>query len=311
MGEVLRVQAQGVADVEQMWRRFAPSARLQRVEPQRFRFDWASADVGGLSVVGYELTASVHSTVAPVDQLMVCRVLSAGAEVWTDTATLDAGQPWATSGDTVRARWNKSARVQAFIFDRALAEPAARQDSGDHTLRLRVRDPRPISPAAGRTWEGAARYVAETLMAGTADPLIEAELRRHALQVTLATFSTTYLESRERAVQRIAAPATVRRALAYIDAHAAEPITIDDIARAAGISTRGLQYAFRRALDISPGEQLRRVRLAGAHAELRDGGSARVADVARRWGFPHTSRFAAFYREAYGVNPAETLRRAQ
>lgn len=99
----------------------------------------------------------------------------------------------------------------------------------------------------------------------------------------------------------------MRRAIAYIEEHAHEPITVDDVALAAGISTRGLQYAFRRAMGVTPTEYLRSERLARAHAELREGARAPVAEVARRWGFASPSRFAKHYREAYGCSPRQTL----
>jgi AraC-like DNA-binding protein len=34
-----------------------------------------------------------------------------------------------------------------------------------------------------------------------------------------------------------------------------------------------------------------------------------VAEIARRWGFPSSSRFAAQFRAAYGVNPKSVLDR--
>jgi AraC-like DNA-binding protein len=33
-----------------------------------------------------------------------------------------------------------------------------------------------------------------------------------------------------------------------------------------------------------------------------------VADAAYRWGFNHLGRFAAAYREKYGVSPSRTVR---
>jgi transcriptional regulator GlxA family with amidase domain len=55
---------------------------------------------------------------------------------------------------------------------------------------------------------------------------------------------------------------------------------------------------------------LRRVRLARAHAGLRDADPGRhtVAEIAGRWGFTHLGRFAEAYRERYGRPPSETLR---
>jgi transcriptional regulator GlxA family with amidase domain len=109
----------------------------------------------------------------------------------------------------------------------------------------------------------------------------------------------------------VAGPRSLRRALAFIDDHAGEPITLAEIAAAAGLSPRGLQDAFRRRLGSTPMAELQRVRLAGAHDELEreDPASARVEEIARRWGFAHPSRFAAVYRRQYGELPSQTLRR--
>lgn len=67
---------------------------------------------------------------------------------------------------------------------------------------------------------------------------------------------------------------------------------------------------FRRYLDMTPMGYLRLVRLDRAHRDLLDADPAttRVQQVAARWGFAHTGRFAAMYREAYGRVPSDTLR---
>lgn len=41
-------------------------------------------------------------------------------------------------------------------------------------------------------------------------------------------------------------PAAVRRAAAFIDAHPDRAVTLEDVAAAAGVTGRALQYAFRR-----------------------------------------------------------------
>lgn len=58
-------------------------------------------------------------------------------------------------------------------------------------------------------------------------------------------------------------------------------------------------------------EYLRRVRLDGVHHDLMMADptqGATVADIARRWGFTPSSRFASFYRAQYGISPSATLR---
>ena len=107
------------------------------------------------------------------------------------------------------------------------------------------------------------------------------------------------------------APAAVRRAAAFIDAHAGEPVTLAEIAAAAGVSSRAVRTGFRRHLGITPSGYLRRVRLEGAHADLAAATPASgitVQAVARRWGWLSRAQFAAAYRQRFGVTPSDTLR---
>jgi AraC-like DNA-binding protein len=310
---IVRVRSRGAADVETTWNRFVPSARLDHPGTGNIAFDWTSLEVPGLSILAYDLAASVRASNQPADQMIACRVSSPTASVRTGAGELlDASAPWLTMPAGIESQWQGRARVRAFVFDQPAAERLARQVSGDDRLVLSTRESAPTSSAAGRQWERAYRYVLDSLLEladlDEAMPLLEAELQRHALLATLGAFPTTFLDAADRAAQARAAPAVVRRAVAYMQQHASEPITIDDVAVAARISTRGLQYAFRRALDMSPTEYLRGVRLAGAHEELQRLDAPVVATVARRWGFASPSRFAAHYRERYGRTPAQTAR---
>ncbi|WP_435744692.1 helix-turn-helix transcriptional regulator [Microbacterium sp. PMB16] len=300
----MQFTSRDVAEVQSTWQQFVPSAALQKIDPHRFRFDWRSADLGSAMLVRYELAAQVHSLAEPHDQLLVCRVDAPDAQVWSGRDTLDARAPWLSDGSQVQARWHDGARVRALVFDRTAAEARARQLIGDDTLQLRSTGFAPHSPSAVSQWEKMFRYLDTALGNDTDDDrIMVAEFERHALMVTLATFPTSLSDSLRRPVQRTGAPATVRRALTYIDENAHLAITIDDVARASFISTRGLQYAFRRALDTTPTVVLRRARLDGARRDLERGERLSVSAVARRWGFSNPSRFAIAYREAFGVAP--------
>jgi transcriptional regulator GlxA family with amidase domain len=109
--------------------------------------------------------------------------------------------------------------------------------------------------------------------------------------------------------RRDAGTATVRRAVAFIEEHADCNITPADIAAAAFVTIRAVQLAFRRHLNTTPTEYLRRVRLDRAHGDLAAAAPDRqtVTAVAYRWGFSNASRFAALYRKTYGVPPSHTL----
>lgn len=106
-------------------------------------------------------------------------------------------------------------------------------------------------------------------------------------------------------------PAALRRAQRYCEEHAGECVSLRDIAAAARVSVRTLQYDFRHHLHTTPLAYLRKVRLAHAHADLvrmaQTGTQSTVTDVATRWGFMHLGRFACLYRETYGQSPSSTL----
>lgn len=307
----MRFSSRDVSRVESTWRDYVPSAVLQKVDPRRFRFDWYSDQLSGVSVVRYALAAEIRSLVEPQDQFLVCRVDGADAAVWSGREHLDPAQPWITDGAQVHARWDEEAEVRALIFDRETVDAFARQMSGNDRFTVRLQELGPRSTAAATHWERTFAYLESSLSdEGDPDDILRAELGRHALSTTLASFTTSVHDARGRPGQTVPAPAAVRRALAFISENAHRGITVDDVAAAVHMSTRGLQYAFRRSLDSTPAESLRRARLDGAHQELRTSTQDSVATIARRWGFAHPSRFAAAYRSAFGTHPSETRRRS-
>ncbi|WP_235882711.1 helix-turn-helix domain-containing protein [Streptomyces apricus] len=137
-------------------------------------------------------------------------------------------------------------------------------------------------------------------------PLITGSTARPSAATVPAVFPHHAPASPISGDSRDAQPATLRRAIAFIEANAHA-----DIAAAAGVTTRAVQLVFRRHLDATPLQYLRRFRLDRAHRELllADPAAQSVTTVAYRWGFSHPGRFAADYRTAYGEPPSPTLRR--
>jgi len=106
------------------------------------------------------------------------------------------------------------------------------------------------------------------------------------------------------------APWHVKRAIDFMRAHLADPISLEDIASAANVSARSLQEGFRRFKMRTPMAYLQYLRLEAAHLDfLNDDLQLTIAAIALRWGFVHLGRFSAVYRAAYGENPSETVRR--
>jgi len=100
-----------------------------------------------------------------------------------------------------------------------------------------------------------------------------------------------------------------QRARDYIETHAADAPAIQVVCRAAGVSWRALNYAFREVFGVTPKQYLQATRLDGVRRELhRRGPAAIITDVANMWGFWHMGRFAADYRRQFGELPSQTLR---
>ena len=105
--------------------------------------------------------------------------------------------------------------------------------------------------------------------------------------------------------------ARLRAAVEFLHEHAAEPLTVSDVARAADLSVRALQESFQRTLDRTPMNYLREVRLRRVRNDLQraDPMATSVAEIAARWGFTHMGRFSGEYLRRFGEYPRHTLRR--
>jgi AraC family ethanolamine operon transcriptional activator len=106
--------------------------------------------------------------------------------------------------------------------------------------------------------------------------------------------------------------APFRRAVDFMRAQLHRDIYLDELARAARISDRGLRYAFTDLLGVSPTRYLALLRLHEASRRLSAAGANRtsVKSVAMSCGWWDLSRFAANYRRAFGEHPSDTLSRA-
>ncbi|MCX2721114.1 helix-turn-helix transcriptional regulator [Roseibium salinum] len=105
-------------------------------------------------------------------------------------------------------------------------------------------------------------------------------------------------------------PRHVKRAIDFMHANMHLPITLTDISRAAGASTRALQMGFKQFRDTTPLAYLRQIRLQAVHSELSNNeNTLTIQEVALKWGFSHMGRFSAQYRETFGVSPSITAKR--
>ncbi|WP_320783491.1 AraC family transcriptional regulator [Streptomyces sp. CRN 30] len=264
--------------------------------------------------VGLEPELSVQ--VDPADALTV-EVFDAGTvEFYArgDTTRYRAGDVAAVTGPGLAFR-SVSENVRGHTL--SLPAPVLAQAAALPPERAgppwQVLSPTPVDAHTAQLWRGVSSYVVSVLHspATAASTLLVANATRLLAHTALAVFATTLTS--DPAPVRVdgadATPETVRRAVAFIEAHADQDIGLTQIAAAASVTPRAIQYAFRRHLDTTPLAHLRRVRLAAAHHDLlaADPRTSTVTRIAARWGFAHPGRFAALYRDAYHTPPSTTL----
>ncbi|WP_306317388.1 MULTISPECIES: helix-turn-helix transcriptional regulator [unclassified Streptomyces] len=206
----------------------------------------------------------------------------------------------------------RGARYNITMLDPELLTQVAAAAPGAARGPVRLLGHRPVSAAAARHLKRAIAHVRDEVLADpavAAQPLVTSTATQYLAASVLAAFPNTAFTRPTATDRHDSHSATLRRAIAHIEAHAQEPLTVAEIAAASHVTVRALQYAFRRHLDTTPLAYLRQVRLAYAHDELRDAipATATVTEIAGRWGFHHVGRFAALYREAYGRSPLHTL----
>ncbi|MEU6845348.1 helix-turn-helix transcriptional regulator [Streptomyces sp. NPDC046716] len=232
----------------------------------------------------------------------------------TEHGSFTTGDVWLANAPErpYRARTEDLEAITVTLPADLLAQAAEEADPR-HRGPLRFTGLTPATADAAAVWERARSYAGVVCAARTPSSPLVRESAAHLLTATaLQVFPNNVVgKDPSLADTRDATPATVSRARTYIEDNAHTPLTLKDIAEAAHVTPRALQYAFRRHLDTTPLAHLRGVRLAYAHEDLKAAephSGVTVTSIAAHWGFVHSGHFAALYREAYGTSPSTTLR---
>lgn len=290
---------------------YFPDIRLGRIDREVFSSRFATTAGPHFSIVDYGIEAP-GAAVGGSDHLVVIMSGGTGYRLAHGRSVIDTSRPFLSPAEGLAGCWESFSAVLVSL-DIAQVERVARTASGDEGFRLTRTGTAPVSADHARHWNAVVAGFRRTLeLAPDAfDSSLVAEGAFHHLATALLhAFHTSWLDVAQRSPEPRAGSSVVRRALEYLQEHAGDPITVQQVAEAAFISTRGLHYAFTRELGESPTEVLRRIRLERARADLAASDrSVTVAAVARRWGFAHPSRFAQAYLRAFGEYPADTLRR--
>ena len=97
-------------------------------------------------------------------------------------------------------------------------------------------------------------------------------------------------------------PSTLVKALAAMEENIETPLTIEDVARMVGISTRHLENQMQRHLRETPQQRYRLIRLRRGR-ELLLHSQLSITEVALATGFASVSTFSHSFRQSLGVSP--------
>jgi len=95
----------------------------------------------------------------------------------------------------------------------------------------------------------------------------------------------------------------IRQADAFLAEHAAQPISVFDVADHVGYSADHLTRIYKEQFGITPHQKMNALRLARAEALLRNT-NLKVAEIARACGFPLPGYFHAAFKEHHRLTPA-------
>lgn len=275
------------------------------------RVEHVRHDLGGVRLDSMHSTLTIDFEVEPLGCLQIGRVAhhTVTYEADGDERHYGPGEVFlAAQPDKPLTACVDQAMFQTIGLDLSLLAEVTDEPHMDAVRRFRAG---PLPTAQASLWQRAVTYATGTLTR----PEAEALLVLDALRRLLATAALTAFDPkvafdlpRDRAD---ATPVMVHRAMAHMEANPDLEISVADIARAAHVSVRTLQLAFRRHLDTTPMAYLRRVRMDLVHADLAaaDPAETTVTAVTARWGFHAVGRFSADYRNTYGEYPRDTLQR--
>ena len=252
----------------------------------------------------------------PTSDPMVVMVLGPGGPIeYRDSAgwkreVYEDGTGCVVAGDTeMRIRWNLPSRQplrMAHIFlpwstaQRVALELA---DSDIAHNKSVLEQPHMDQPAL----RGTVQTLLTAVRSGAPDFFAQTAAQWLALQLLIRDHLSNALPIPHRRV----ADFRLERVLQYMEANVSEPLSLDVLAREAGISRFHFIGLFRRALGTTPHKHLLELR-ADVAASMLATGDRSVIEIALACGFQSSSHFASVFKNKYREPPtAYRLRHRQ
>lgn len=266
----------------------------------------------GIGAMTYGAEVSIEG-IEDEDMLLLMQPLAGAAEVGTRRGTVLSTPAIASvvnTRDLKRMHWSADCTQRVVqISNRALDHHATMMIGRPLSRELEFAQEMPVNAGNAHWWHYASLLSMELSAAsGSESRAVLGSLETLLILKLLESHPNNYSEHLRPQPCKIA-PHHVRRVEQFIIAHAAEPVTLDQLVDVSGVSARALFDGFRRFRGTSPMAFLKAVRLERARDDLRQAEpGTSVTSVACKWGFYQFGRFSAQYRKMFGELPSETLR---
>ncbi|MBP3979445.1 MULTISPECIES: helix-turn-helix domain-containing protein [unclassified Acidovorax] len=188
----------------------------------------------------------------------------------------------------------------AFMLSRQWLED--REQARGRTLRF----PSPRIPIDAALRQSCWRILDLILSAHEAQTAIDDEVER---LLEAAIDASSGQSTNARASVGLSLDHRVRNAIAYMRAHVAEKIAVDDIAAKVGLSRAHFFTLFRDQLNTTPQVFWSAVRVEEAMRQVAEGRA--LTEVALDLGFSAPGNFSRFFKEHTGVSPSVFRRAAR
>jgi AraC-like DNA-binding protein len=215
-------------------------------------------------------------------------------------------------GEPLQLSWSDNCTQLIVQIPRdAIESRLARQIGERPQAMVRFRTAFDLDGPSGREWRRLLNFAVRTVDdrgVFSRGPL-DADLEDLLLSGLLVAQSHNYSDARHRKCETT--PCYVLRAERYMRECFARPLTIADLAGAAGVSERALHGGFRRFRFTTPMRRLNAIRLTTARHRLQQGRPGlTVSRAAADVGCFQFGHFARSYRAMFGELPSATLRTA-
>jgi AraC-like DNA-binding protein len=221
-----------------------------------------------------------------------------------------------SGGDNVHMEWSHDCSVVSLRADSAELRAALHNLAPDADDRAPRFEAAVLAPHARKAIGGVIELMAGIFDSYESIDAIPSRLSRCLREQALNTILLGVPHTRMFDIFSPKMPISrrvVREAVDIIEADVMADFTVGDVAKRVGVGMRALEVGFQRELHCTPRSYMQRIRMERAHQDLVEADArsgATVTEIAQRWGFAHTGRFAAGYARRFGVAPSQTLRRS-